>query len=136
LSKALSRQSAMMQIAGEGEASAKKMKALTEGLVTNTKWHGTFNKEYFWSWRKTRSQHPMILNPVMAKVNEDRRVDWLSYGNIMDWTRRAKAFLISIGMAKDEPGIVHGVPSDISLIHPDDINWFLTTDETHHKFSN
>ena len=26
--------------------------------------------------------------------------------------------------------------SEISLIHPDDINWFLTCDETHHAFSN
>ncbi len=107
LSKALWRQSAMMQVAGEGEASAKKMKAITEGLVTNTKWQGSFNKEYF--WRKTRTSHPEIMNPVKAKINEDRRVDWLSYANIMDWTRHAKTFLISIGMAKDEPGIIHGV---------------------------
>ncbi len=28
------------------------------------------------------------------------------------------------------------VQSDISLIHPNDINWFLTCDETHHPFSN
>ena len=32
--------------------------------------------------------------------------------------------------------ILDGVQSDISLIHPDDINWFLTCDETHHVFSN
>ena len=31
--------------------------------------------------------------------------------------------------------LADGVQSDISLIHPDDINWFLTTDETHHPFS-
>jgi hypothetical protein len=28
------------------------------------------------------------------------------------------------------------VKSEISLIHPDDINWFLTCDEMHHAFSN
>ena len=28
-----------------------------------------------------------------------------------------------------------GVESDISLIHPDDIHWFVTMDETHHEFS-
>lgn len=45
--------------------------------------------------------------PHSAKNNEDRRVDWLSYGNILAWTARAKEFLISIGMAKDEPaGII------------------------------
>ncbi len=54
----------------------------------------------------------------------------------MDWTARAKLFLIEIGMAKDEPGLIHGVMSEILLIHPDDINWFLTTDEMHHPLSN
>ena len=104
LCAALSKQSAMMQIANEGEASSVKMKALTEGLVANTKWQNVFSTEY--CWRKTRKNHPEILNPVKAKVNEDRRVEWLSYKNIMEWTARAKDFLISIGMAKDEPGII------------------------------
>jgi hypothetical protein len=31
--------------------------------------------------------------------------------------------------------ISDGVQSDILLIYPDDINWFLTCDETHHPFS-
>ena len=30
---------------------------------------------------------------------------------------------------------IDGVASEISLIHPDDINWFVTMDETHHEFS-
>ena len=92
----------MMQVAGEGEASSVKMKALTEGLVANNKWEGVFSTEY--CWRKARKNHPEIMNPVKAKVNEDRRVEWLSYKNVMDWTARVKEFLISIGMAKDEPG--------------------------------
>jgi hypothetical protein len=28
-----------------------------------------------------------------------------------------------------------GIESEISLIHPDDANWFITLDETHHEFS-
>ena len=98
----IAKQSAMMQVAGEGEASSVKMKALTEGLVANNKWEGVFSTEY--CWRKARKNHPEIMNPVKAKVNEDRRVEWLSYKNVMDWTARAKEFLITIGMAKDEPG--------------------------------
>ncbi len=31
--------------------------------------------------------------------------------------------------------LADGVQSDISLIHPKDINWFITTDETHHPFT-
>jgi len=66
LCAALSKQSAMMQMVNEGEASSVKMKALTEGLVAKTKWQGVFNTEY--CWRKTRKNHPEILNPVKAKV--------------------------------------------------------------------
>ena len=104
LCKMLAQQSAMMQVAGEGEASSVKIKCLTEGLVTQTKWEGVFNTPY--CWRKTRKLHPEIMNPVRAKINEDRRVEWLTYKNIWDWLARAKDFLISIGMAKDEPGII------------------------------
>jgi hypothetical protein len=92
----------MMQVAGVGEALFVKMKALTEGLVANSKWEGVFSTEY--CWRKTRNNHPEIMNPMKAKVNKDCRVEWLSYKNVMDWTARAKDFLITIGMAKDEPG--------------------------------
>ncbi len=28
-----------------------------------------------------------------------------------------------------------GVPSEVSLVHEDDVHWFLTLDETHHVFS-
>ncbi|MBV5280331.1 MAG: hypothetical protein J0651_03500, partial [Actinobacteria bacterium] len=52
------------------------------------------------------SQHSDILNLVRAKINEDRRVEWLTYKNINDWTAAAKKFLIAIRMAKDEPGII------------------------------
>jgi hypothetical protein len=102
---ALAKQSAMMQVASEGEASGKKIKALTEGLVTGTKWESVFSTTEY-CWKRTRSQHPEILNPVRAKINEDRRVEWLTYKNINDWTAAAKKFLIAIGMAKDEPGII------------------------------
>ena len=56
---ALAKQSAMTQVASEGEASGKKIKALTEGLVTGTKWESVFSMEY--CWKRTWSQHPEIL---------------------------------------------------------------------------
>lgn len=104
LPASLATQAVMMQVAGVGEASAKTMKVLVEGLVAGTEWEDKIDAEY--TWRKTRSSHPEILNPVKAKKNEDRRVEWLSYANIMTWTERAKEFLISIGMAKNEPGVI------------------------------
>lgn len=120
LPSALAAQAVMMQVAGVGEASAKKMKVLVEGLTSGTKWEDKINPDY--TWRKTRTQHPAILNPVKAKKNEDRRVDWLSYNNIMTWTERAKDFLISIGMAKDEPGVIRKLPIVLSLLKSVDIS--------------
>ena len=28
-----------------------------------------------------------------------------------------------------------GIQSEVSLVHPDDVDWFLTMDETHHAFT-
>jgi hypothetical protein len=134
LCTSLATQSAMMQVSGEGEASSVRIRALPNGFVLQTKWEGTFNTEY--CWRKARRNHLEILNPAQGKKNKDRHLEWLSYKNIMDWMARAKLFLIDFGMAKDEPGLIHGVMSEILLIHPDDVNLFITTDEMHHPFSN
>ena len=99
---ALATHSAMMQISGEGEASAARIKSTMHALVAQTQHENKFSVEY--AWRRTRKNHPEIMNPVRAKGNEDRRVDWLTYKNIIDWNARAKQLLINIGMAKDEPG--------------------------------
>ena len=93
-----------MQVSGESEASGPKMTATIIALVHKTKWEGKFDPDY--AWRKTRIAHPEILNPVQAKNHEDRRVDWLSYKNINDWTDGAKKYLIELGMLKAEPGII------------------------------
>lgn len=115
LPSALAAQAVMMQVAGVGEASAKKMKVFVEGLTSGTEWEDKINPNY--TWRKTRTQHPEILNPVKAKKNEDRRVEWLSYGNIMKWTEHAREVLISIGMAKDEPGLIRKLPTLLWCYH-------------------
>ena len=101
---ALAQHAVMLQVSGEGEATGAAIKCLAEGIVSGTEWENKFNTEYV--WRKSRRLHPEILMPHSAKNNEDRRVDWMSYSNIMEWTARAKEFLISIGMAKDEPGMI------------------------------
>ena len=99
---AIATHSAMMQISGEGEASAVRIKSTIHALVADTAHANKFSAEYV--WRRTRKNHPEILNPVRAKGNEDQRVDWLTYKNIMVWNARAKQMLVNIGMAKDEPG--------------------------------
>ena len=80
---ALAIQSAMMQVSGEGEAPAVNMKATAHALVAGTAHENKFNVAY--AWRRARLDYPEILNPVRAKSNEDRRVDWLTYKNIHDW---------------------------------------------------
>ena len=104
LTYALATHSSMMQVAGDGEACAANMKAVASAVIAGTKYEGKIDVEYL--WRKTRLSHPEILNPVRAKNHENRRVDWLSYKNLMDWNKRAKKFLVDVGMAKDEPGLI------------------------------
>ena len=103
--------------------------------------------------------HLALINPSRAINNEDRCVDWLTYRNIIEWNKRAKEFLVEIKMGKDERGLIRTclclftsiptitklaflfcfisdeIESEMSLIHEDDVDWFLTMDETHHLFS-
>ena len=101
---ALATHSTMMQVSGNGEACAANMKAVASAVIAGTKYDGRIDVEYL--WRKTREKHPEIINPVRAKNHENRRVDWLSYKNLMDWNKRAKKFLVDVGMAKDERGLI------------------------------
>ncbi len=109
---ALATQATMMQICAEGEASAPKMKATAAALIAGT--NHKFSAEY--AWRKTRMRHPKILNPVKAKNHEDRRVEWLTYENIIEWNARAKKFLIDIGMVKDAPGLIRKLLVDCGIV--------------------
>jgi len=104
LTYALATHSTMMQVAGDGEAKASEMKAIASAVVSGTRHEGKISMDYL--WRKTRESHPEIMNPVTAKNHENRCVDWLSYKNLMQWNKRAKQFLIDIGMAQDVPGII------------------------------
>ena len=104
LTYALATHSTMMQVAGDGEACAANMKAVASAVIAGTKYERRIDVEYL--WRKTREKHPEIINPVRAKNHENRRVDWLSYKNLMDWNKRAKKFLVDVGMAKDERGLI------------------------------
>jgi len=71
---------------------------------------------------------------VKQKHNKDRRVDWLTYKNVNDWTDQAKAYLVELGMLKNKPGWINGIWSEVSLFHDNDSCYFLNTDETQHKF--
>ena len=104
LTRALAVQSAMMQVSGEGDASAPKMLTTLNALIYGTEWEEQVNIDYL--WRRARKDHLEIMNPVRAKNSDDRRVDWLTYKNVRQWNGRAKKFLIDIGMAKDEPGLI------------------------------
>ena len=104
LTKGLVLQAAMMQNSAEGEASATTMVATLEGLIAGTEYDGKVNTNYL--FRKARKEHPVMFNPVKQINHEDRRADWLSYKNIMDWNDHAKKFLVAIGMAEDKPGTI------------------------------
>ena len=104
LTYALATHSTMMQVSGEGEASAMKMKSVAAALTSGTDHENEVDLDYL--WRKTRLEHPEIIYPVTAKNHEDRQVDWLTYKNIIEWNSCAKKFLVDIGMAEDRPGVI------------------------------
>ncbi len=146
----------MMQISDEGDASSLKMQAIAV-VTLGTPHENKFSTDYL--WRRTRMDHPTLINPSRAINNEDRRVDWLTYRNFIKWNKRAKEFLVEIKMGKDEQGFIRTcsclftsiptitklaflfcfisdeVESEMSLIHEDDVDWFLTMDETNHLSS-
>ena len=101
---ALAAHATMLQISGEGEATKDKMTTAAQGLIADTEWDGKLKPSYMW-WR-TYSDNPALILPAMARDNDDRRVDWLTFSNINTWTDAAKAELISIGLVKDEPGYI------------------------------
>ena len=45
-----------------------------------------------------------MFNPVLAKNDDDRRVDWLTFSNINEWTDIVKREPVQIGMVLDRPG--------------------------------
>jgi hypothetical protein len=135
----------MMQASGEGEASSLKMRAILSAITLGTQFENKFSTDYL--WRKTID-------------NVDCWVDWLTYQNITDWNIAANNFLISIEMGTEDQGLIrkcficflfsfvgnstnclfvcfiaNAVKSKMGLVHEEDVNWFLTRDETHHKFS-
>ena len=104
LTYAIATHSTMMQVASDGEAKSSEMKAVALVLLAGMTHEAKINVNYL--WRKTRESHPEILNLVKAKNHENRRVDWLSYKNLIDWNRHVKQFLLDMGMAEDVPGTI------------------------------
>ncbi len=92
----------MLQVAGNGKANRQKMLAVTKALMVGTEWEKKMKPDAV--WKKVRYDYPSLINPVKDVINEDRRVNWLTYKNINAWTDAAKDYLISIGMVKDDPG--------------------------------
>ena len=104
LTQGLACHSVMMQLSGEGEMSSLKMRTLATAITMGTPHERKHTAAHI--WKKTRLRHPEYIKPAQAVENEDRRVDWLTYKNIIDWNARAKKFLVDVGMGKDEPGVI------------------------------
>jgi len=147
----------MMQIAREGEASSLKMRKITAAVTLGSLHENKFSAAHL--WRRTRIDHPTLINSSRTINNEDCCIDWLMYRNIIEWNKHAKEFLVEVKMGKDERGFIRKcsclftsistisklaflfcfisdeVESEMSLIHEDDVDWFLTMDETNHLSS-
>ena len=99
LTQGLACHSVMMQLSGEGEMSSLKMRTLATAITMGTPHERKHTAAHI--WKKTRLRHPEYIKPAQAVENEDRRVDWLTYKNIMDWNARAKKFLVDVGMGRE-----------------------------------
>ena len=115
MTKGLAVHATMLQVSGNGEASKGKLKAAADALTTGTKWEGKFDTDYV--LRAARKRHPELLNPAGARNTDDRRMEWLTFKTINEWTDRMKSFLVGIGMLSAEPGYISRYPCllDISI---------------------
>ena len=104
LTQQLALQAAMSQAAGAGEVTSRMLKNSIVAATAGTKHEGNFNARYVASC--SRFLHPEVFHPVMALTNEDRRVEWLTYKNLNDWTDIVKRELVDIGMVNDKSGFV------------------------------
>ena len=94
----------MQQASGMGEASGKSMVHAISVLSVGTKHTGTLDPTYtFW---KAQKENPALLNPIMAKNNDNWRVKCQSYKHINDWTDMVKKELIRIDMVIDKLGMI------------------------------
>jgi len=108
VSENLAKHAVMMQLSREGEASKTKIISAIQGLTAGIKREGIDAESLL---RRTWKEHAAMLNPSRAKKNKDRRVDWLTFKNITEWSAAAKKLLFDLGMVKDEPGIINGEKS-------------------------
>lgn len=92
----------MMQALGEGKATTAKLSRTLFAATTGTDHEGTFNHKY--AVERARREHPALFQPVQAKNNDDRRVEWLTYKDINDWTDACKGELIKLGVVLDKSG--------------------------------
>jgi hypothetical protein len=114
----------MMQIAGEGEASSLKMQAIAAAVTLGTLHKNKFSADYL--WRRMRIDHPFLVEIKMGKDERGFiRTCSCLFTSISTITKLAFLFCF----ISDE------FESEMSLIHEDDVDWFLTMDETHHLFS-
>ena len=78
------RQAAILQTSGTREATLGTMKKTIKAMPTGNEHKGKINAKY--TFCKTHAEHPALLNPTRAKNNNNRRIKWLLYKHINDWT--------------------------------------------------
>ena len=94
----------MSQAAGAGEVTSRMLKNAVTAATVGTEHEGKFCPNYV--VRSARKLHPEVFAPVKSLANEDRRVEWLTYKNINDWTDIVKRELIDLGVVYDSPGFI------------------------------
>ena len=94
----------MMQASGQGEVNSRNMRKAIFAMTVDTGHETSMDTEYV--FKKARASHPEVFTPVLAKNDDDRQIEWMTYKNINDWTDMVKEELIRIGMVVDKPGLI------------------------------
>ncbi len=87
---ALAKHATLLQVDGNGRANQQKMLTATKSLTVGMEWENNWKPVIV--WQKVKKDHPVIINPAKAMMNENRKVNWSTYKNINASTDAAKEF--------------------------------------------
>ena len=83
------------------------MVAAIGAAIIDNKFEGQFSPLYV--WEKLRRTFPESIVPKNRLTHEDRRAEWLTYQNVINWIDGFKKLLVDLGFVKDEPCIFPGM---------------------------
>ncbi len=77
MTKGLSIQEPMIQVAGGGKATASKMLTIIKAMTPGMEWEDGINPDY--TWQAVGLHHLEVVMAAKPKDNKDHRVEWVTF---------------------------------------------------------